>query len=763
MTSPNQLFVGRLLLALLGGVVCAVLYWSSGVRPLDRVIYDTLNEISGQPVADDVVIVGMDESSLAELGRWPWPRENHVQLLRRLREAEVRAVAIDILFAEPYQDYPEVDQLLASAISDLGNVVLPVFVGRASPGGPLREIGPLPALEAAAAGLGHVHIEVDNDGVARGVYLAEGVGEPRWKHLAVALAQVLGMDSDTLPGVSDTEVLRDPDPKAIIRSHANLVPFMGDAGTVAEIPYADVMKGRIADGALRDKVVFVGATAAGHVDNITTSLGQISGVEINANIFSAFRSGLLIQPVATLPVAVLGGVMITVFLFLVTQLTPGRLLVAVIASVFVLLVLSFALLHLARLWVSPAPALLTILFAYPLWNWLRLATAMDFIQNQLVVLREENQEGFLAASVDTGAAALVHDPVDQILSELDGAYREARQNHELVRGTLAQLASGVILAEVSEKILLVNDEAQEILDAPVQGTLVRQALDDLLLADDTELSALLAGLREPGDFFESEGTVRTTGRDLLIQGGVVGIDRPLLLFVLTDVSALKQSEKQRAEALNFLSHDLRAPLTSVLALIQSASDDRSTATDPALLAQIERYIKANLSYAENFIQLAKLDQMGVGNVDDCDAQSLLDNAVAQIYHTAAAREITLDFDLTEEDLWLRCSRDLVERVLINLLDNAIKHSDDGARITLGLARDGDTVLFTVRDQGPGINPEDIQRIFEQFQQGSDARSGAGLGLRFVQAVTRAHGGTISAANSEDGGCCFMLRLPMDWR
>lgn len=759
MKIPNQLFYGRLLLALLGGFVCAALYYFSGVRPLDRVIYDAFNEASPIAVASDVVIVGVDESSLAELGRWPWPRENHVQLLRQLTKAQTRAVAIDMLFAEAYQDYPEVDELLAQAMRTHGAVVLPIFIGRMAPGGPLREIGPVPMLADAAAALGHVHIEVDNDGVARGVYLQEGLGSPRWEHFSVALARVVGLDLAVLPGVSDAAVLANPDPMAIIRSHANLVPFMGGAGTVAQIPYVEVMKGRYDPEQLRDKIVFVGATAAGHVDNITTSLGQISGVEINANLFAGLREGALVQPASAMPLALGSLLGVALFLFAITRLAPGGLLIAVMSSVLILLLASFLVLRYLHIWISPAPIMLTLLFAYPLWNWLRLATAMDFIQGQLTALTLENSENFLSERIQTASVAINPDPVDQILSQLDDAYSEARHNHELVRGTLEQLNSGVILAELSGKILLINDEARNILKGVGYQTL-HEALGGIELQGPESLTGLLTALAETGDQFNCEGIVVDNQRDLLLRGAVIGLAQPLLLIGLTDVSALKQSEKRRAEALNFLSHDLRAPLTSVLALVESARDAADVKTDPALLREIEKYIQANLSYAENFIQLAKLEQTGPVRVDECDAQSLLDNAVAQLYHFAKSRDISLAFNVTNEELWLNCSRDLVERVLINLLDNAIKHSADGGKIELGLAREGDWAMFTIRDFGPGIDPADVQRIFEQFQQGAHARSGAGLGLRFVQAVTKAHGGTINAVNNETGGSSFQLRLPL---
>lgn len=762
MKIPAPLIYGRLLLSLLGGLVCAALYWFSAVQPLDRVIYDIFNEAAPLPQAGDIVIVAVDEDSLAELGRWPWPRENHVELVRQLQAADVAAVAIDMLFVEPYHEYPAVDGLLAEALAQLRSSVLPVFVGQAGPAGQLREMRPVEPIASEVAALGHVHIEVDSDGVARSVYLFEGLGVPQWPHFALALARVLNLDIGPLPGISDEEVLANPDPQAIIRSHKTLIPFIGGPGTVAQVSYVEVMKGRVPVEALQDKIVFVGATAAGHVDNITTSLGQISGVEINANIFHALRSGKLAEPVHIVPASLLGFGLIALTIFGFTRLAPSRLLLAVLAGAVLLLLASFLLLQSLRLWISPAPMLLTLLFAYPLWNWLRLATAMDFIQEQLLQLEHENRRGFLGeeAAVAPEHNAASSDPVNEILQQLDRAYRESRDNHELVRGTLEQLASGVILSETSGLILLVNDEARELLGQADLSRDLHGALGGIDLEEGREFEHLFAELMQTGVHFNHEGFALATQRDLLLQGGVIGLDRPLVLLVLTDVSELKQSEKRRAEALNFLSHDLRAPLTSVLALIEGARGSAENVASLGLLRQIEKYIEANLSYAENFIQLAKLEQTSPPRFDECDPQSLLDNAVAQLYHSAASRGIALHLTGTEEDLWVNCSRDLVERVLMNLIDNALKHSQDGSALELGIARDAGYVQFTVRDQGEGIDPEDMQRIFEEFQQGTHARSGAGLGLRFVQAVATAHGGNISAANNPDGGSCFTLLLPL---
>ena len=250
----TKLFDGRLLLALFAGLLCASLYWFGWARPLDRIIYDVFNEAAPLPVADDIVLIVIDDPSLEELGRWPWPREHHVTLLRRLQQASAAAIAIDILFTEPYRESPQVDVLLGETIAELGNVILPVFVGRDAGVGGLAEIPPVPSIAQAAAAIGHVHIEIDDDGVARRVYLREGLGQPRWRHFAVELAALLQQAPEPLPGDLDQAVLDAPNPRAIIRSHSNLVPFMGPAGSVPRVSYVDVMQGRVPPDALRDKL-----------------------------------------------------------------------------------------------------------------------------------------------------------------------------------------------------------------------------------------------------------------------------------------------------------------------------------------------------------------------------------------------------------------------------------------------------------------------------------------------------------------------------
>jgi len=839
---PAQFFYARLLLAIVVGVFSAALTYFHLVKPLDRMVYDAFNEVSHMSVADDLVIVAIDENSLRELGRWPWPREKHVELLRRLSAAGVAAVAMDILFVENDSNYPEVDALLAEIIAELGVVVLPVFIVQDVRGGRLREVKPVEPIASAAAGLGHVHIEVDSDGVARSVFLKEGVGLPRWDHFTVAINRLLGQDQKELPGVLNPNSGLQADNSTIVRSHLNLIPFMGPAGTVDTISYVDVMKGRAAVDSLRGKIVLVGATAAGHVDNITTSLGQLSGVEVNANILQALRTEQLARPLSrdTLGVAISLFAAFSILLF--TRMAPRQLLLAALASAILLPLLSFVLFHFWRLWISPAPIVLTLLVAYPLWNWLRLDAAVDFIGEHLQDLQNENHQlaplynwsdveraaefmvslghisrwewdsgqvfdsdghcdmawkheracssklflycgqirrllVFWSPGQEFVASSLRHifpeldregiqqgpgdDFVNLNLLALDNAYAQARRNRDLMQDTLEQLESAVILSELSGELVLINKQARLLLDLADDCNNLLVALGGLDLAEPQSIEDLVSQLIFRGLHFNHEGIAIASGREILCRGGTINLDRPMLLIVIMDVSDLKKSEKRRVEALNFLSHDLRAPLTSVLALLESAKAEKGAGYDGLLLDQIEEYIEKNLSYAENFIQLAKLEHDDTLRFDDCDASSLIDNAVAQLFHSAQKRGVELRILYCEEALWLRCNRSLLERALINLIDNALKHSREGGRITIELEADSQYAIFSVSDQGVGIAAGDMEQIFGCFAQGAGATAGVGLGLRFVSAVSRSHAGSVSVMNNLPNGARFVLSIPRE--
>jgi CHASE2 domain-containing sensor protein len=188
-------------LALALTTLALVLLYTNALYRWDWLFYDWNLAAWSRAPADDIVIVAVDEQSLREMGRWPWSRRTHAELVRTLGAAGAKAIAMDIVFAEPDATDPAADAELADALARNGRVVLPVLNEQSRLNGQLLETLPIPALAAAVAGLGHVDVELDPDNIARGVYLKAGLGSPHWPTLALALLELTDSTAQrTLPG-----------------------------------------------------------------------------------------------------------------------------------------------------------------------------------------------------------------------------------------------------------------------------------------------------------------------------------------------------------------------------------------------------------------------------------------------------------------------------------------------------------------------------------------------------------------------------------
>ncbi len=364
----------KLTLALLLSVLALLLVWKDGLWQWDYFIYDYNLRLFSRRAPADIAIVAIDEPSLAELGRWPWPRRLHAQLLERLQAAGAAAVALDIIFAEPAVDDPAGDALLARVLKDSGHVVLPVLFEQLR--GQLVETLPLPLLAQAAAALGHIDIELDKDGIVRNSYLKAGLGAPHWPSLGLALLELQE------PAVWDRLAIQIPavhpsgSPYTWVRDYRIGIPFAGSPGHFQQLSFVDVLQGRVAPDALRNKFVLVGVTALGLGAALPTPVSGLSrpmpGVEIHANVLDALRQGLAIKPLDTRWRMALTVVLVLAATLLHSYAAPPRRVLLLTLGFLLLTLAASTLLLLTGWWFAPAPALLALGLNYPLWSWRRL-------------------------------------------------------------------------------------------------------------------------------------------------------------------------------------------------------------------------------------------------------------------------------------------------------------------------------------------------------------------------------------------------------
>ncbi len=448
-------------------LLVALLATSTGVLSrVDNLLYDLGQRLHTRPPPTDIVIVAIDEDSLSKLGRWPWSRRLHAALIDRLKADGARVIGLDLVFAEPDTTDQPADAELAEAVRHAGNVVLPVLLESSRVNGQLLETLPLPQLLEHAAALGRVHAELDQDGIARSIFLWEGVGAPVWPHFAQAVLAAAGQ----LPSAmgSTPPAAADAMPFALVRQTPRRVTFLGPPGHMQSLSYAQVLTGEFAPGTFRDKIVLVGATAAGMGDLLPTPVSGLRqpmpGVEFNANAVEAMRSGHLIRTLSPAIALLAAGLLALMPLLWLPRLNPLGGLLASVAWFVVVAAAATALPVVLRAWLPVAGALLAILLAYPLWSWRRLESAGRFLDHELKRLRQE-----LGPVSDSPPRQQSHDPFEARIQQVQAAAHRLRHLQDVQRETLAFISHDIRapLASALMQLDALPAPAQERLRVPL--------------------------------------------------------------------------------------------------------------------------------------------------------------------------------------------------------------------------------------------------------------------------------------------------------
>ena len=361
----------------------------------DNLVYDTQLSFWSRDIADDIIIVAIDDQSLYDIGHWPWARSTHAELIRKLDSESPQAIGLDILFSEPDQANPESDRLLGEAIQTSGKVVLPVYMARQSRNAVPIEALPLPMLTTHAAALGHVYADIDKDGIARTIYLREGIGKPHWNHFSVAMLEVAGFPIKIAESSAQDQ---DDDYSSMqwARQHPFLIPYAGPPGHFPSIGYSQVLNGNYPAGIFRDKIVLIGATAEGMGDSLPTPFsagqGNMPGVEVIANMIDALRSDLRIQQLNDTALIVLTMLLVAIPILLYPYLNPTHTLLLMSAMILLSLGLVATLLWWLGVWVPASTIILFQLLSYPLWSWRRLVLAMRHVNRELDQLLSRQSE-----------------------------------------------------------------------------------------------------------------------------------------------------------------------------------------------------------------------------------------------------------------------------------------------------------------------------------------------------------------------------------
>lgn len=208
-------------------------------------------------------------------------------------------------------------------------------------------------------------------------------------------------------------------------------------------------------------------------------------------------------------------------------------------------------------------------------------------------------------------------------------------------------------------------------------------------------------------------------------------------------------------------HELRTPLAVLRTGLEvTLNRERGAREQQEALQSALREVVALCTTAEEMLALARLSEEAFGQRMPVNFGALVREVLDAVEALVQAKNLTFNAHVAE-DLMVDGNRDQLRRLLVNLLDNAIKFTPENGRVAVALEGQGERAVMRVSDSGPGIAPADLPFIFERFFRGGTAKTaGSGLGLSLCKEIVRLHDGEIFARNKPEGGCEFVVALPL---
>ena len=360
------------------------------------------------------------------------------------------------------------------------------------------------------------------------------------------------------------------------------------------------------------------------------------------------------------------------------------------------------------------------------------------------------------------------------LNDLSEVIRLTQENLEQeskrLNSILSYMTDGVLATNRRGKITMINDMAKKQLGVQKEEVLNKSILELLKIEDEYELRDLITQVPElmidsqddNGEYLSLRVRFALVRRE---SGFISG-----LVAVLHDTTEQEKEERERRLFVSNVSHELRTPLTSVKSYLEAL--DEGALSEPVA----PDFIKVSLDETNRMMRMVT-DLLHLSRIDN--ATSNLDmelinftafitfilNRFDQIRGQDEEKKYELVRDYPITSVWIEIDTDKMTQVIDNILNNAIKYSPDGGKITVTMKTTDDQMILSISDQGLGIPKQDLPRIFDRFYRVDRARSraqgGTGLGLAIAKEIIKQHKGFIWAKSEYGKGSTFTIVLPYD--
>jgi CHASE2 domain-containing sensor protein/nitrogen-specific signal transduction histidine kinase len=708
-----------------------LLVFADIARPLANVLYDHFMRLQGFQATDNIVIVSIDDHTIEEMGGWPLQRRAYSKLFEQLDNdcCRPKAVGIDLLFFDSTPD----DAQLAQNMKRHNSVLPLAFRFEDDLEKPLSAQHPVAALKEAAS-LAHINLSFDTDGVIRGVKTYE----QGWPHFALALHTKSDKSPLTLTQDNGYRRFRMVDPK---------VGF-------PMISLADALHSSASRSIFKDKYVLIGVTAPSLGDRYPTlysgkNNASTPGVAILASVLNASLNEALIKEAPTWIIFLSTLLPLLLMLKSLVSLMPRHALMLAIFLVLSSMLVSYNLLAYSDYWIDPTPFILVAILLQPLWAWRRLEAIVHLVQDKTADLHQ-----FQSIERARSSASRSREIVLQQANLLDLAIDSAKSELDFLAAIIDEMPDAVLIFDMQDQLLLCNKKYNSLFAKhPLASLTDLNKLSNyfnLPIGNSHELDPS-AGPIKAKQTFDLDTDLGS--RDFVLKTKQLPspLGGDIRLIILIDITELKQSQAQRDRALQFLSHDMRTPIASILSITNTDANGDETRK------KITHHARLLLSMMDDFILTVSAEDNHY-KIQPVLLDNLINDALETVFDIAATKNIRISEHTHDSSIFVNVNTRLMVRVIVNLLFNAIKFSP--VQSTINITTSSPSGKASV---SPTAVIEISNVVLEQANDSPATSSmvGFGLGLDFVDTVLQKHCGTIHRDIPHNGIATITITLPCE--
>lgn len=365
---------------------------------------------------------------------------------------------------------------------------------------------------------------------------------------------------------------------------------------------------------------------------------------------------------------------------------------------------------------------------------------------------------------------------NRMADDLQQKIESLRQDRAQIETLLARMVEGVVALDPSGRAVFANAAFASMNDTTVERIVDRHYMD---FARNSQLMDRISEqLSRPCETAGGRAAAeikmfgRTGGeKQYAMEVSLIHDDRARLLLILLvfhDITRIKQVEQMRKDLVANISHELRTPLTAARGSIEILQDSPAEAGHPEtsrFLGIVDKQLQNMQNLVDDMLRLATVEDVARVPLrrENTAVRALAEEAAALVRPLAERKKQNLSVEVLQEPLWISIDHAQVCDALVNILDNAVKYTQEKGSIELRVTREKNSIVFLVADNGPGIAADQLPRIFERFYRVDKSRSrelgGTGLGLSIARHAVENHGGAITVQSLPGHGTTFRIVLP----